>query len=135
MTATQEATPDEQASDHSDEDGEFFVKKRDNSIAQTQLDEYLASTSTETMTVAAWQLIKRLFFETNTPLPASLHASACSVQLGITSPAGAMLTKGAVRDNLPPAARVPALLEFKMAPDVKTRSNTFFYKRSLTSPQ
>jgi len=34
-------------------------------------------------------------------------------------PLGAMFTKGAVRDNLPPAARVPALLEFKMAPMLK----------------
>ena len=59
----QEATPDDQASDHLDEDDDFFVKKSDNPTALTQLDEYLLSPSTETMTV--------LFFETNPPLPAS----------------------------------------------------------------
>ncbi|KAK2150685.1 hypothetical protein LSH36_395g01038 [Paralvinella palmiformis] len=32
-----------------------------------------------------------------------------------------MLTKGAVRDNLPPVARALALHEFKMASHVKTR--------------
>ena len=37
-------------------------------------------------------------------------------------PLGAMLTKGAARDNLPPVARALALHEFKMAPHVKTRS-------------
>ena len=35
-------------------------------------------------------------------------------------PLGAMLTKGAVRDNLPPVARALALHEFKMASHVKT---------------
>jgi hypothetical protein len=53
------------------EDGDFFVKKRDNSTALTQLDEYLLSPSIETMTVIAWPLNKRLFFETSTPPPAS----------------------------------------------------------------
>jgi len=67
----QEATPDDLASDQPDEDDDFFVKKRDNSTALTQLDEYLPSPSTETMTVAAWPIIKRLLFETNTPLLAS----------------------------------------------------------------
>jgi len=43
----------------------------------------------------------------------------------------APLTKGAVRDNLPPVARALALHEFKMAPHVKTRSNTSYYKESL----
>ena len=43
-------------------------------------------------------------------------------------PLGAMLTKAAVRDNLPPVARAMALHEFKMAPHVKTRSNTSCYK-------
>ncbi|KAK2140838.1 hypothetical protein LSH36_1234g00033 [Paralvinella palmiformis] len=43
-------------------------------------------------------------------------------------PLGAMLTKGAVRDNLPPVARALALHEFKMASHVKTRSNTSCYK-------
>ena len=38
-------------------------------------------------------------------------------------PLGAMLTKGAVRDNLPPIARALALHELKMAPHVKTRLN------------
>ncbi|KAK2164060.1 hypothetical protein LSH36_69g02015 [Paralvinella palmiformis] len=36
-------------------------------------------------------------------------------------PLGAMLTKGAVRDNLPPVARALALHKFKMASHVKTR--------------
>ena len=69
LTTMQEATPDDQTSDHSDEDDDFFVKKRDNPTAVTQLDEYRPIPSTETMTVAALSLIKRLFFETNTPLP------------------------------------------------------------------
>ena len=43
-------------------------------------------------------------------------------------PSGAMLTKGAVRDNLPPVARALALHEFKMASHVKMRSNTSCYK-------
>ncbi|KAK2163290.1 hypothetical protein LSH36_82g03052 [Paralvinella palmiformis] len=43
-------------------------------------------------------------------------------------PLGAMLTKGAVPDNLPPVARALALHEFKMASHVKTRSNTSCYK-------
>jgi len=47
----QEVTPDDQASDHLDEDDDFFIKKRDNSTALTQLDEYLLSPSTETMAV------------------------------------------------------------------------------------
>ena len=62
----QEATPDP-----SDEDDNFFVKKRDNSTAVTQLDEYLLSSSTETILVAAWPVNKRLLFETNTSLPTS----------------------------------------------------------------
>ena len=48
-------------------------------------------------------------------------------------PLGAMLTKGAVRDNLPPVARVAALLEFIMAPHVETRTNASCYKQSLVS--
>jgi len=67
----QEATPDNQTSDHSDKNDYFFVKKCDNSTALMQLGELLLSPSTETMTVAAWPLNKRLFFETNTPLPTS----------------------------------------------------------------
>ena len=43
-------------------------------------------------------------------------------------PLGAMLTKGAVRDILPPVARALALHKFKMAPHVKMRSNTSCYK-------
>jgi len=43
-------------------------------------------------------------------------------------PLSAMIAKGAVRDNLPPVARALALREFKMAPHVKTRSNTSCYK-------
>jgi len=54
-----------------DEDDDFFVEKRDNSTALAQLNEYLPSPSTETITFAAWPLIKRLFFETNIPLPAN----------------------------------------------------------------
>ena len=46
-------------------------------------------------------------------------------------PLGAMLTKGAVRDNLPPVARALALHEFKMTSHVKTRSNRSCYKYSL----
>ena len=42
-------------------------------------------------------------------------------------PLGAMLTKGAVRDNLPPVARALVLHEFEMASHVKTRSNTSCY--------
>ena len=42
-----------------------------------------------------------------------------------------MLKKGAVRENLPPVARGADLLEFKMAPHVKTGSNTSCYKQSL----
>ena len=64
LTAMQEAIPDDQASDHSDEDDDFFLLKGATiSTTLTQLDEYLLSPSTETMTV--------LFFETNPPLPAS----------------------------------------------------------------
>ena len=63
LTAMQEATPDDQSFDHSDEDDDFFVKK--------QLVEYLLSPSTESMTVAIWPLIKRLFFEINTLLSAT----------------------------------------------------------------
>jgi len=36
---------------------------------------------------------------------------------------GVMLTKGAGRDNLPPVTLGAALLEFKMAPHVKSGSN------------
>ena len=43
-------------------------------------------------------------------------------------PLGAMLTKGTVRDDLPPVSRALALHEFKMASHVKTRSNTSCYK-------
>ena len=80
LTAMQQATPDDQASDHSDK-YDFFVKKCDNLTAPTQLDEYLLMSFTEMMTIAAWALTKRRFFETNnTPMA----ASTCSVQLGIT---------------------------------------------------
>jgi len=83
----QEATPDDQASDHLDEDDNFFVKKRDNSSALTQLDEYLLSPSTETMTVVAWTIIKQLFFKQKTlPCQLALDTSNCSVQLDISSP-------------------------------------------------
>ena len=58
----QEATPDDQASDHLDVDDNFFVKICNKSTALKQLDEYLPSPSTEMMTVAAWPLIKRLLF-------------------------------------------------------------------------
>jgi len=88
LTAMQVATPDDQASDHSDEDDDFFVKtKHDNSTALMQLDEYLLSPSTEPMTATTWPLNKRLFFKTNTlPCQLALHARACSVQLGISLP-------------------------------------------------
>ena len=42
-----------------------------------------------------------------------------------------MLTKGAVRDNLPQVARGAALHDFKMAPHVKTGSIKSCYKQSL----
>jgi len=71
LTAMQEATPDDQESDYSDENDYVFVKKEDNSTALTQFDEYLPSPSTEMMTVTAWPLIERLLCKTNTFLPAS----------------------------------------------------------------
>ncbi|KAK2144118.1 hypothetical protein LSH36_784g01041 [Paralvinella palmiformis] len=146
----QEATPDDQASDHSDED--FFVKKHDNSTAITQLDEYLTSSSTETMTSQHGHLSSSSSSKQTLPCQLALHASSwaylhpnegseveqglCSVnsqwqQTMRTSPKavqnepvslGVTLTKGAVRDNLPPVARALALHEFKMASHVKTRT-------------
>ena len=71
LIAMHEATSDDQASDHLDEDDDFFVKMHNNSTALTQLHDYLLSPSTETMAVASLPLNKRLFFETKTPLPTS----------------------------------------------------------------
>ncbi|KAK2139572.1 hypothetical protein LSH36_1715g00004 [Paralvinella palmiformis] len=43
-------------------------------------------------------------------------------------PLGTTLTKGAIRDNLPPVARALVLHEFKMESHIKARSNTSCYK-------
>ncbi|KAK2160056.1 hypothetical protein LSH36_141g07030 [Paralvinella palmiformis] len=50
------------------------------------------------------------------------------------APLGAILTKGAVRDNLPPVARALALHEFKMASHVKMR-NDFEINRTASAMQ
>ena len=72
LTAMQEETftPDQAAAEPEDDD-DFFARRRNDLTELTQLDEYLLSRSTETVSVAAWPLMKRLFFETNTALPAS----------------------------------------------------------------